>query len=63
MEKTTVSKKGAVILGGMPMIASVGLKDDPNLWVIAALTLVLTVYLCVQGYLDWLEKSKDVPGV
>ena len=58
MEKT-VSKKGAVILGVSPMIAAVGLKDNPNLWVIAALTLVLTVYLCVQGYLDWLEESKD----
>ena len=57
MEKTTVSKKGAVILGGMPMIASVGLKDNPNLWVIAALTLVLTVYVCVQGYLDLMDKN------
>ena len=60
MEKT-VSKKGAVILGVSPMIAAVGLKDNPNLWVVAALAFVLTVYICVQGYLDSLDKRKDSP--
>ena len=64
MEKTTVSKKGTIIGGGMTTIGGVALalKDTPTmLYVIAALTMVLIVYLCVQGFLDYEAKNSDVP--
>ena len=59
MEKT-VSKKGTVILGGLTMIGAQATNDKPNLVVVIALAVVLTVYVCVQGYLD--SRGKDSPG-
>lgn len=55
MSDKTVSKKGTAALGGLTIIAAQG-----ELEMAIVLAVVLTVYICVQGFLDYAGKPKDV---